>query len=145
MLKRGIKWDKFSRISWNWIAIVFNKCRPTFRQWLGEELIHAPVLFKRQLALCTLSKPESYSCLCVGQEKIREWEVEAKLHEFVTPDRDGGKWSVSSFSPFNPGRKAPDNHRMCAGKGLALGHTQILFQRIFTRPYSPTEIKRPGF
>ena len=141
MLKRGVKWDKCRIIPYNWTASVFNKCRPTFRQWLGGELILAPVLFKWQVALCTFSKPESYSCSRVGQERIPEWEVEPKLHEFVTSEIDGSKWSVSRFSCFNPGRKSPDNHRMCAGIGLALGHTQIHLHRVLTRPLQPNRDK----
>ena len=137
MLKRGGKWDKFRRISCNWIARVFIKCRCTFRQWLGEEVILAPVLFKWQVAMCTFSKPESYSCSLLDRERIPEWEVEAQLHEFSTSAIDGGKRSVSLFSRFNPGRMAPDNHRMCAGTGLALELTQIPFQNIPTRLLYP--------
>jgi len=137
MLKREFKWDKLRGISCNWIPSVFSKRRPTFRQWLGEELILAPVLFKWRVALYTFSNPESYSCFRVGQEGIPEWEMEAKLHEFLTSEIDGGKWSVSRFSRFKTGRKAPNKHRMCAYRGLAPGHTQLPFQGILTRPLYP--------
>jgi len=93
--------------------------------------------------MCISSKPESYSCSRVERDRIPEWEVEAQLHEFLTSAIDGGKWSVSRFSCFNPGRKAPDNHRMCTGTGLALGLTQIPFQKYLHVSYNPTEIKWP--